>query len=79
MRLGDPPQGVTEPELRFRPIARSRDWTGMIPTWDALQVVTESEYLISSHGFRHVTPNLGYLTKTAKCKVIFFLTWNEQR
>ena len=33
--------------------------------------VTESEFLISFQGFGHVTPNLGYLAKSAKCKLHF--------
>ena len=37
--------------------------------WDLLQGVTESNFLISSQGLGHVTPNLGYLAKSAKCRV----------
>ena len=39
--------------------------------WDPPQGVTEPEFLISSQGLGHVTPNLGYLTKLSKCRVHF--------
>ena len=39
--------------------------------WDLLQGVTEPEFSNPSHGLGHVTPNLGYLAKSAKCKVHF--------
>ena len=39
--------------------------------WDHLQSVTEPEFLISTQGLGQLTPNLGCLAKSAKCKVHF--------
>ena len=37
--------------------------------WDLLEGVTEPEFSISSQGLGHATPNMGYLAKSAKCRV----------
>ena len=39
--------------------------------WDSLQGVAEPEFSISSLGLGHLTSNLGYLAKSAKCRVHF--------
>ena len=38
---------------------------------DPVQGLTQPEFSISTQGLGHVTPNLGYLAKYAKCRVHF--------